>query len=54
MTRRALVAGLLACAAATLARTETPKPQRVASINLSADEVLVAILPQERLVSVTR
>ncbi len=31
-----------------------PKPQRVASINLSADEVLVEILPPERLVSVTR
>jgi iron complex transport system substrate-binding protein len=30
------------------------KPQRVASINLSADEVLSAILPPERLVSVTR
>jgi ABC-type Fe3+-hydroxamate transport system substrate-binding protein len=30
------------------------KPQRVASINLSADEVLVEILPLERLVSVTR
>ena len=29
-------------------------PQRVASINLSADEVLVAILPKERLVSVTQ
>jgi iron complex transport system substrate-binding protein len=54
VTRRALVAGLLlACAAATPTRAETPKPQRVASINLSADEVLVAILPQERLVSVT-
>ena len=54
VTRRALVAGLLACAAATLARAETPKPQRVASINLSADEVLVTILPSERLVAVTR
>jgi ABC-type Fe3+-hydroxamate transport system substrate-binding protein len=29
-------------------------PQRVASINLSADEVLVDILPPERLVAVTR
>jgi iron complex transport system substrate-binding protein len=33
---------------------EATKPQRVASINLSADEVLVEILPLERLVSVTR
>ena len=55
MKRLALVAGvLLACAAAIPARAETPKPRRVASINLSADEVLVAILPIERLVSVTR
>jgi iron complex transport system substrate-binding protein len=30
------------------------KPQRVASVNLSADEVLVAILPPARLVSVTK
>lgn len=30
------------------------KPQRVASLNLSADEVLVVILPPGRLVSVTR
>jgi iron complex transport system substrate-binding protein len=29
-------------------------PRRVASVNLSADEVLVEILPPERLVSVTR
>jgi iron complex transport system substrate-binding protein len=29
-------------------------PKRIASLNLSADEVLVEILPQERLVSVTR
>ncbi len=32
----------------------SPKPQRIASINLSADEVLAEILPLERLVSVTR
>jgi cobalamin transport system substrate-binding protein len=31
-----------------------PKPGRVASLNLSADEVLVEILPPERLVGVTR
>ena len=31
-----------------------PKPQRIASINLSADEVLAVILPPGRLVSVTR
>ncbi len=36
------------------AQGPAPKPQRVASINLSADEVLVAILPPGRLVSVTR
>jgi iron complex transport system substrate-binding protein len=55
VTRHArLAALLLACGAVTPALAETPKPQRVASINLSADEVLVAILPPERLVSVTR
>jgi iron complex transport system substrate-binding protein len=55
LRRRAVLAALLlAGAAATPARAETPKPQRVASINLSADEVLVAILPLERLVSVTQ
>jgi iron complex transport system substrate-binding protein len=56
--RRSLLAGLLlACAAVpqAQAQAEMPqKPRRVASINLSADEVLVAILPAERLVSVTR
>jgi ABC-type Fe3+-hydroxamate transport system substrate-binding protein len=54
--RRILAAFLLALAAATRAAAEPPlpRPQRVASINLSADEVLVAILPPERLVSVTR
>lgn len=31
-----------------------PAPRRVASLNLSADEILVEILPLERLVSVTR
>jgi len=55
MTRRAACAYLLfACAVSPAARAEAPKPQRVASINLSADEVLVAILPPKRLVSVTR
>jgi iron complex transport system substrate-binding protein len=47
-----LAAALLAGPA--LAQGPARKPQRVASINLSADEVLVAILPLERLVSVTR
>ena len=42
----ALVAGLAAGAAA-------PTPARVASLNLTADEVLVEILPPERLVAVT-
>jgi len=55
--RRRAVFGFVLLAAAALpagARAATPKPQRVASINLSADEVLVAILPSERLVAVTR
>jgi iron complex transport system substrate-binding protein len=54
--RLGLAAILLALVAPGGARAEPParKPQRVASINLSADEVLVEILPPERLVSVTR
>ena len=55
--RRRAVFGFVLLAAAALpagARAATPKPQRVASINLSADEVLVTILPSERLVAVTR
>lgn len=44
----ALVFGTAALASAA------EKPRRVASINLSADEVLVEILPLERLVGVTR
>jgi iron complex transport system substrate-binding protein len=43
---------LLACGAA--AAGAQPAPRRVASMNLSADEILVEILPPERLVSVTR
>lgn len=52
MTRRlrvfAAVALLAACSAAAA------PPRRVASMNLSADEILVEILALERLVSVTR
>lgn len=55
MRRRALVACLLLAGVAWApARAEGRGPRRVASINLSADEVLVAILPLERLVSVTQ
>jgi iron complex transport system substrate-binding protein len=36
------------------ARAADTAPRRVASINLSADEILAEILPQERLVGVTR
>jgi iron complex transport system substrate-binding protein len=55
-TRRCAIALLAAAllAGPALAQEAARKPQRVASINLSADEVLVAILPPERLVSVTR
>jgi iron complex transport system substrate-binding protein len=56
-----LAAGLAATAGLATASVEAraapalaPKPQRVASINLSADEVLVELLPPGRLVSVTR
>jgi iron complex transport system substrate-binding protein len=47
---------LLICALAALvprAAADTP-PRRVASLNLTSDEVLVEILPPERLVGVTR
>ena len=55
---RAVLSALL-LAAATLgaapapASAPTPPPQRIASLNLTADEVLVEILPIERLVAVT-
>lgn len=54
--RRAVALGLLlaVAAAARAAAAPDPGPRRVASINLSADEVLVAILPPQRLVSVTQ
>jgi iron complex transport system substrate-binding protein len=53
--RRSLLAPwLLAALAAASARAGAAKPLRVASINLSADEVLQAILPPWRLVAVTR
>jgi iron complex transport system substrate-binding protein len=44
-----LVAAALACAAAAA----SPPPVRVASLNLTADEVLIEILPPGRLVAVT-
>ncbi len=53
--KRRLVLAALALAAAGLASAEDAKvPRRVASINLSADEVLTLILPPGRLVGVTR
>ena len=54
MTRRLAFLGLGLSVLAGLANAEPAKPQRVASINLAADEVLVALLPPARLVSVTR
>ena len=60
MRRRALVRALVLWAlgpcglGVSTARAEPTQPLRVASINLSADEVLVAILPTGRLVSVTQ
>lgn len=50
-TARLLLAFVLAAA---LPASGAEPPRRVASLNLSADEVLVEILPAERLVSVTR
>jgi iron complex transport system substrate-binding protein len=51
--RLPLATALLA-AAATLAGGADSVPRRVASINLSADEILAEILPADRLVGVTR
>ncbi len=50
MTRGAFIALALCASAASGARRP---PERVASLNLSADEVLSAILPPARLVAVT-
>lgn len=44
---------LVACVLAASA-SAPPAPRRVASLNLTADEILVEILPPERLVAVTR
>lgn len=52
MRRIALLSVLIVFGGA--ANAELPKPQRVASINLAADEVLAVLLPPGRLVSVTR
>jgi iron complex transport system substrate-binding protein len=53
--RRRLGAVLVAVVALGAAPAPAPKapPQRIASLNLTADEVLVEILPVERLVAVT-
>lgn len=50
---RAAVATLLVLGA-TLAVAAVDRPRRVASLNLTADEILVEILPPGRLVAVTR
>jgi iron complex transport system substrate-binding protein len=50
--RRALLVWAVLLAAGAAGAVE--KPRRVASLNLAADEVLFALLPPERLVSVTR
>ena len=54
IARRALLLAAASLFGASPAAAQATKPQRVASINLSADEVLVEILPPGRLVSVTR
>ena len=54
MTRRIALLALGLSAFSGTANAGPAKPQRVASINLAADEVLVALLPPARLVSVTR
>lgn len=54
MKLRAGVASVLAAAVASLAGAADAVPRRVASMNLSADEILVEILPKGRLLAVTR
>ncbi len=57
MKRRACLVTILLGAAASFSPTWAAggaPPKRVASLNLAADEVLVDILPPERLVAVTR
>ena len=54
IARRALLLAAASIVGVSPAAPQATKPQRVASINLSADEVLVEILPPGRLVSVTR
>jgi iron complex transport system substrate-binding protein len=50
---RPLLAALALCLSALTDVSALEKPKRVASLNLTADEVLVEILPPERLVGVT-
>src|SRR5262249_41883852 len=52
VTRRVSLAFLLALLAR--AASAEPAPARVASLNLTSDEILVDLLPPERLVAVTR
>lgn len=56
MRRRLASAALIALIAAPAwaAAPTRASPQRIASLNLSADEILVEILPPERLIAVTR
>ena len=54
MRRRRLLAALASLALAACAGTGEAAPLRVASLNLTADELLVELLPPERLVAVTR
>jgi iron complex transport system substrate-binding protein len=51
---RRLVLVLAALLLSRGAAAEPPVPRRVASLNLTADEILVEILPRGRLVAVTR
>lgn len=54
MMRRLLVASLFFTSLPFAVAGPSQAPRRVASLNLSADEVLIEILPPKRLVSVTR
>jgi len=53
MIRPLLVASLLLAALPLAAAGPSPPPRRVASLNLASDEVLVDLIPPERLIAVT-
>ena len=54
LRRLLVVAATVVASGSAVGAPDSGPPRRVASLNLSSDEILVEILPPERLVSVTR